>query len=133
MNWVVILVGVAAGMAVAFGRVYAERVVSRYYGLHPQLLFKHRDILVPFLIIATAANIYAVWITVAYGGLAAWRLSAVLGLVMLVAAQIVQIHIALRPSRNDLYIALISCIVYIYLFALYIIALATGGYSLWIF
>ncbi|MEM0370309.1 MAG: hypothetical protein QXE80_06410 [Pyrobaculum sp.] len=133
MNWVVILVGVAAGMAVAFGRVYAERVVSRYYGLHPQLLFKHRDILVPFLIIATAANIYAVWITVAYGGLAAWRLSAVLGLVMLVAAQIVQIHIALRPSRNDLYIALISCVVYIYLFALYIIALATGGYSLWIF
>ncbi|MEM1924128.1 MAG: hypothetical protein QXT46_01775 [Pyrobaculum sp.] len=133
MNWVVILVGVAAGMAVAFGRVYAERVVSRYYGLHPQLLFKHRDVLVPFLIIATAANIYAVWITVAYGGLAAWRLSAVLGLVMLVAAQIVQIHIALRPSRNDLYIALISCIVYIYLFALYIIALATGGYSLWIF
>lgn len=133
MNWVVILVGVAAGMAVAFGRVYAERVVSRHYGLHPQLLFKHRDVLVPFLIIATAANIYAVWITVAYGGLAAWRLSAVLGLVMLVAAQIVQIHIALRPSRNDLYIALISCIVYIYLFALYIIALATGGYSLWIF
>ncbi|MEM1925912.1 MAG: hypothetical protein QXR64_02525 [Pyrobaculum sp.] len=133
MNWVVVLVGVAAGMAVAFGRVYAERMVSRYYGLHPQLLFKHRDVLVPFLIIATAANIYAVWITVAYGGLAAWRLSAVLGLVMLVAAQIVQIHIALRPSRNDLYIALISCVVYIYLFALYIIALATGGYSLWIF
>jgi len=35
MNWVALLVGVAAGMAVAFGRVYAERLVAKYFGLVP--------------------------------------------------------------------------------------------------
>lgn len=133
MNWVAFLVGVAAGMAVAFGRVYAERLVSRYFGLPQQVLFTHRDVLVPFLVLATAANIYAVWITVAYGGISAWRLSAVLALTMLVAAQIVQLHIALRPTRRDLELALISCTPYVYLFALYIAALAMGLYSLWLF
>jgi len=120
-------------MAVAFGRVYAERLVSRYFGLPQQVLFTHRDVLVPFLVLATAANIYAVWITVAYGGISAWRLSAVLALTMLVAAQIVQLHIALRPTRRDLELALISCTPYVYLFALYIAALAMGLYSLWLF
>jgi len=133
VNWVAFLVGVAAGMAVAFGRVYAERLVSRYFGLPQQVLFTHRDVLVPFLVLATAANIYAVWITVAYGGISAWRLSAVLALTMLVAAQIVQLHIALRPTRRDLELALISCTPYVYLFALYIAALAMGLYSLWLF
>ncbi|ACB39742.1 hypothetical protein [Pyrobaculum neutrophilum] len=133
MNWVALLVGVAAGMAVAFGRVYAERAVARHFGLVPQLLFKHRDVLVPFLVLATAANIYAVWITVAYGGISAWRLSALVGMGLLVAAQMMQLHIALRPSRHDLQLALLSCAPYVYLFALYIAALATGRYSLWLF
>ena len=133
MNFVALLVGVAAGMAVAFGRVYAERLVSRYFGLVPPLLFKHRDVLVPFLVLATAANIYAVWITVAYGGISAWRLSAVLGIALVVAAQMIQLHIALRPTKRDLELALISCVPYVYLFALYVAALATGQYSLWLF
>ncbi len=120
-------------MAVAFSRVYAERLVSRYFGLVPPLLFKHRDVLVPFLVLATAANIYAVWITVAYGGISAWRLSAVLGMALVVAAQMIQLHIALRPTKRDLELALISCVPYVYLFALYVAALATGQYSLWLF
>ncbi len=133
MNFVALLVGIAAGMAVAFGRVYAERLTSRYFGLIPPLLFKHRDVLVPFLVLATAANIYAVWITVAYGGISAWRLSAVLGMALVVAAQMIQLHIALRPTKRDLELALISCVPYVYLFALYAAALATGQYSLWLF
>ncbi len=133
MNWVALLVGVAAGMAVAFGRVYAERLVARYFGLVPPLLFKHRDVIVPFLVLATAANVYAVWITVAYGGLSAWRLSAVLGMALVAAAQMIQLHIALRPTNRDLQLALISCTPYVYLFALYVAALAAGSYSLWLF
>ncbi|MEM4651077.1 MAG: hypothetical protein QW086_04545 [Pyrobaculum sp.] len=133
MNWVALLVGVAAGMAVAFGRVYAERIVARYFGLVPPLLFKHRDVIVPFLVLSTAANIYAIWITVAYGGIAAWRLSALIGLALTAAAQLVQLHIALRPTNRDLQLALISCTPYVYLFALYVAALATGRYSLWLF
>ncbi|AFA38121.1 hypothetical protein Pogu_0094 [Pyrobaculum oguniense TE7] len=133
MNWVALFVGVAAGMAVAFGRVYAESVISRQLGLPPQLLFKHRDVLVPFLVLAGAANIYAVWIVVAYGGIAAWRLSAVLGLALLVAAQIIQLSVALRPSKKDLELALISCVPYVYLFALYVAALLMNKYSLWLF
>jgi len=133
MNWAVLLVGVAAGLAVAFGRVYAENVVARRYGLAPQLMFKHRDVLVPFLALATATNIYGVWITVAYGGLSSLRLSAVLGLALLLAAQLLQLHIALRPLRRDLDLALISCAPYVYLFALYLAALAYEYYTLWIF
>jgi hypothetical protein len=57
---------------------------------------------VPFLVLATAANVYAIWITVAYGGLSAWRLSAVLGLALTTAAQLVQLHIALRPTSRNL-------------------------------
>ena len=133
MNWVALLVGVAAGMAVAFGRVYAERLVARYFGLVPPLLFKHRDVIVPFLVLATAANVYAVWITVAYGGIAAWRLSALIGLALTAAAQLVQLHIALRPTSRDLQLALISCTPYVYLFTLYAAALARGSYSLWLF
>lgn len=120
-------------MAVAFGRVYAETLIARQHGLPPQLLFKHRDVLVPFLVLAGAANIYAVWIVAAYGGLAAWRLSAVLGLAMLVAAQLIQLNIALRPSKKDLELALISCVPYVYLFALYVAALLMNKYSLWLF
>ena len=75
----------------------------------------------------------AVWITVAYGGIAAWRLSAVLGMALVAAAQIIQLHIALRPTRRDLQLALISCTPYVYLFVLYVAALATGSYSLWLF
>jgi hypothetical protein len=133
MNWVALLVGVATGMAVAFGRVYAERLVARYFGLVPPLLFKHRDVIVPFLVLAAAANVYAVWITVAYGGIAAWRLSALIGLALTAAAQLVQLHIALRPTGRDLQLALISCTPYVYLFALYVAALAAGSYSLWLF
>ncbi len=133
MNYIALLVGIAVGMAVAFGRVYAERLISKYYGLAPQLLFQHRDVIVPFLVLAGAANIYAVWITVAYGGVAAWRLSAVIGLALLVAAQLIQLNIALRPSKRDLELALISCAPYVYLFALYVAALATNNYSLWLF
>ena len=133
MNWVALLVGAAVGMAVAFGRVYTERLMARYLGLVPPLLFKHRDVIVPFLVLAAAANIYAVWITVAYGGVAAWRLSAVLGLALVAAAQIIQLHIALRPTSRDLQLALISCTPYVYLFALYAAALARGSYSLWLF
>jgi hypothetical protein len=133
VNFVALLVGVAAGMAVAFGRVYTERAVAEYFGLSPPLLFRHRDVIVPFLVLATAANIYAVWITVAYGGLSSWRLSAVVVLALLVAAQMIQLHIALRPTRRDLELALISCAPYVYLFALYLAALATGRYSLWLF
>jgi len=133
MNWAVLLVGVAAGLAVAFGRVYAENVVARRYGLAPQLMFKHRDVLVPFLAFATAANIYGVWITVAYGGLSSLRLSAVLALALLLAAQLIQLHIALRPLRRDLDLALISCASYVYLFALYVVALAYKYYTVWIF
>lgn len=133
VNWVALLVGVAAGMAVAFGRVYAEALVARQYGLPPQLLFKHRDVIVPFLVLAGAANIYAVWIVVAYGGIAAWRISAVLGLALLVAAQLIQLNIALRPSKKDLELALISCTPYVYLFVLYVAALLMNKYSLWLF
>ncbi|MEM0484407.1 MAG: hypothetical protein QW434_06910 [Pyrobaculum sp.] len=133
MNWVALLVGLAVGTAVAFGRVYAERLIAKYYGLAPQLLFRHRDVIVPFLVLAGAANVYAVWITVAYGGIAAWRLSAVLGLALLVAAQLLQINVALRPSKRDLELALISCAPYVYLFALYLAALAMESYSLWLF
>jgi len=133
MNWVALLVGAAVGMAVAFGRVYTERLVARYSGLVPPLLFKHRDVIVPFLVLAAAANIYAVWITVAYGGVAAWRLSAVLGLVLITAAQLIQLHIALRSTSRDLQLALISCTPYVYLFTLYAAALARGSYSLWLF
>jgi hypothetical protein len=133
MNWAVLLVGVAAGMAVAFGRVYAERLVARYFGLLPPLLFKHRDVIVPFLVLATAANIYAVWITVAYGGTAGRSLSALIGLALTAAAQLVQLHIALRPTSRDLQLALISCTPYVYLFALYVAALAAGRHSLWLF
>jgi hypothetical protein len=127
MNWVALLVGVAAGMAVAFGRVYAERLVARYFGLVPPLLFKHRDVVVPFLVLA------AIWITVAYGGIAAWRLSALIGMALTAAAQLVQLHIALRPTNRDLQLALISCTPYVYLFALYVAALAAGRHSLWLF
>ena len=133
MNWVALLVGVATGMAVAFGRVYAERLVARYFGLVPPLLFKHRDVIVPFLVLAAAANVYAIWITVAYGGIAAWRFSALIGLALTAAAQLVQLHIALRPTKRDLQLALISCTPYVYLFALYVAALAAGSYSLWLF
>ncbi len=133
VNWVALLVGVASGMAVAFGRVYAERLTARYYGLAPQLLFKHRDVIVPFLVLAGAANIYAVWITVAYGGISAWRLSALIGMALVLAAQIIQLNVALRPSKKDLELALASCVAYVYLFALYVVALATGRYSLWLF
>ena len=132
MNWAVLLVGVAAGLAVAFGRVYAENVVAKRYGLAPQLMFKHRDVLVPFLALATAANVYGVWITVAYGGLASLRLSAVLGLALLLAAQLLQLHIALRPLRRDLDLALKSCAPYVYLFALSLAALALNSYTLWV-
>ena len=127
------MVGVAAGMAVAFGRVYVERVVSRGVGLPPQLLFKHRDVLVPFRVLATAANVYAVWLTVAYGGVAAMRLSAVLAMALVAAAQMIQLHIALRPTKRDLELAVVSCVPYVYLFVLYVAALAAGSYSLWVF
>ena len=82
---------------------------------------------------ATAANVYAIWITVAYGGIAAWRLSALIGLALTAAAQLVQLHIALRPTSRDLQLALISCTPYVYLFTLYVAALAAGRYSLWLF
>jgi len=132
MNWAVLLVGVAAGLAVAFGRVYAEGVVAGRYGMAPQLVFKHRDVLVPFLVLATAANVYGVWITAAYGGISSLRVSAALGLALLVAAQLLQLHIALRPMRRDLDLALISCAPYVYLFALYLAALALNSYTLWV-
>jgi hypothetical protein len=90
-------------------------------------------VIVPFLVLATAANVYAIWITVAYGGLSAWRLSAVLGMALVAAAQMIQLHIALRPTSRDLQLALISCTPYVYLFALYVAALAAGRYSLWLF
>ncbi len=133
MNWVAILVGVAVGMATAFGRVYVEWLISKRYGLAPQLMFLHRDVIVPFLVLTGTANIYVVWMTVAYGGVAAWRLSAILSLVLLLAAQVIQLNIALRPSRGDLELALISCAPYVYLFVLYIVALVTNQYSLWLF
>jgi hypothetical protein len=133
MNWVALLVGVAVGMAVAFGRVYVERLLARYFGLAPPLLFRHRDVIVPFLVLATAANVYAIWITVAYGGVAAWRLSALLGMALVTAAQLIQLHIALRPTSRDLQLALTSCTPYVYLFVLYVAALATRSYSLWLF
>ncbi|MFN3805347.1 MAG: hypothetical protein ACK4SY_09840 [Pyrobaculum sp.] len=132
MNWVVLLVGVAAGLAVAFGRTYAEMLYARESGLPPRELFIHRDVLVPFLVLATAANIYALWITVAYGGLAAWRLSAVLAIALLAAAQVAQLHVALRPGVRDLELALASCTPYVYLFALYLAALALSSHTLWL-
>jgi hypothetical protein len=133
MNWVALLVGVAVGMVVAFGRVYVERLLARYFGLVPPLLFKHRDVIVPFLVLATAANVYAIWITVAYGGITAWRLSAVLGMALIAGAQLIQLHIALRPTSRDLQLAFMSCTPYVYLFVLYVAALATRSYSLWLF
>ncbi|MEZ0318434.1 MAG: hypothetical protein ABWK05_00350 [Pyrobaculum sp.] len=133
MNWVVVFVGVAAGMAVAFGRVYVERATSRALGLPPALLFRHRDVLVPFLVLATAANLYVVWLTVAYGGVSAMRLSAVVGMALVAAAQLIQLHVALRPTKKDLELALVSCAPYVYIFVLYLAALAASSYSLWLF
>ena len=132
MNWAALLVGVAAGMAVAFARTYVEAAASRQSGLPPNVLFDHRDVLVPFLVLATAANVYALWLTVAYGGVAARRLSAFIAVALLLASQMIQLHIALRPTRRDLDLALISCTAYVYLFALYIAALFLRT-TLWIF
>lgn len=128
-----LLVGISAGLALSVGRLYVERVLSRRFGLAPQIMFMHRDVLVPFLVLAGAANVYALLIISVYGGIAAWRLSAVIGLVMLVVAQLLQIHIAVRPSKRDLDLALASCAPYIYLFGLYLAALANNSYTLWLF
>lgn len=133
MNWVVVIVGVAVGMAVAFGRVYVEGELAKELGVSPQALFEHRDVLVPFLVLATTANVYAAWLTAAYGGVSSLKLSAMVGMALVVAAQLIQIHIALRPTRKDLDLAVLSCAPYVYLFALYIAALAVGSYSLWLF
>ncbi|MFN7105641.1 MAG: hypothetical protein ACK4M3_03545 [Pyrobaculum sp.] len=132
MNWVVLFVGVAAGLAVAFGRTYTEMLYAREAGQPPSVLFSYRDVIVPFLVLATAANIYALWITVAYGGLATWRLLAVVALVLLAAAQVIQLHVALRPGVRDLELALISCTPYVYLFVLYLAALALNSHTLWL-
>ncbi len=131
MNWVALLVGVAVGLAVAFGRVYTELLYARERGLPPSVLFRHRDVLTPFLVLAGAANIYALWIIVAHGGV--FKTSAVLGLFMLVAAQVLQLHTAIRPGVRDLELALASCVPYVYLFALYLIALVTDSHTLWLF
>lgn len=133
MNWVAVLVGVALGMSIAFGRLYVKQLTARYYGLAPQLLFRHRDTHIPFLVLAETANVYSVWLTVAYGGVSMWKLSALIGMVLILAAQIIQLNVALRPSKRDLDLALISCTPYVYLFALYVTALATNNYNLWLF
>ncbi|MEZ0248546.1 MAG: hypothetical protein ABWJ97_04675 [Thermoproteus sp.] len=133
MNWTVLFVGVALGMLVALGRTYAERIIAERAGEPPQSLFKYRHVLVPFLVLATAANIYSIWVVAAYGGISSLKLSAVLGLALIVAAQLIQLHIALRPTERDLDLALISCAPYVYLFALYLAALASGSYTIWLF
>ncbi len=132
MNWAALLVGAAAGMAVAFARTYVEATASRQSGLPPSALFEHRDVLVPFLALATAANIYAMWLIVSYGGVAARKLSAFIAMALLLASQMIQLHIALRPTRRDLDLAVISCAAYVYLFALYIAALFLRT-TLWMF
>jgi hypothetical protein len=133
VNWAVVLFGVAAGMAVALGRAYVERSLARHYGLPAPALFRHRDVIVPFLVLATAANAYSAWIAAAYGGIAAARLSALICIALVAAAQTIQLHVALRPTRQDLELALASCAPYAYLFSLYAAALALGRYSIWLF
>lgn len=132
MNLTVLLVGLAAGMAVAAARLYAERVVTSEVGLSPRIL-KNRDVIAAFLVLATAANVYAAWLAAAYGGISSGRASALLATALLAAGQLLQLAVAFRPSRRDLDLALASCVPYVYLFALYVAALATNSYTLWLF
>ncbi|MFB6490011.1 MAG: hypothetical protein TU35_001985 [Thermoproteus sp. AZ2] len=112
-----LLIGLAAGAALLLARLMTEEERPEGYG------YLHY-----FIVVGTAADIYAAYAIAASPALTIWS-AAALGLLASSLALIV--HMSVRPGARDFELALLACAPYIYLFALYAASLALGWPSIW--